>query len=98
MPHAALWVVQRGFLHEKEKQKTVSMPHAALWVVQHHRIKAGASVIDGFQCRTRLFPFAPTTASRSPSPARAGEAFRLRHVSFSLRCAGCGLLQSPVAA
>ena len=32
----------------------VSMPHAALWVVQHHRIKAGASVIDGFQCRTRL--------------------------------------------
>ena len=51
------------------------MPHAALWVVQHHRIKAGASVIDGFQCRTRLFPFAPTTASRSPSPARAGEAW-----------------------
>ena len=28
-----------------------------------------------FQCRTRLFPFAPTTASRSPSPARAGEAW-----------------------
>ena len=27
-----------------------------------------------FQCRTRLFPFAPTTALRSPSPARAGEA------------------------
>ena len=28
-----------------------------------------------FQCRTRLFPFAPTTASRSPSPAHAGEAW-----------------------
>ena len=28
-----------------------------------------------FQCRTQLFPFAPTTASRSPSPARAGEAW-----------------------
>ncbi len=33
------------------------------------------SVICAFQCRTRLFPFAPTTASRSPSPARAGEAW-----------------------
>ena len=50
-----------------------------------------------FQCRTRLFPFAPTTASRSPSPARAGEAFRLRHAGFSSRCAEPRLLQSSVA-
>ena len=48
-----------------------------------------------FQCRTRLFPFAPTTASRSPSPARAGEAFRLRHVSFSPRHAGLGCCKVP---
>ena len=45
-----------------------------------------------------LLHIAPTTASRSPSPARAGEAFHLRHASFSAQCAGCGLLQSPVAA
>ena len=30
-----------------------------------------------------LLHIAPTTASRSPSPARAGEAFRLRHAGFS---------------
>ena len=46
-----------------------------------------------FQCRTRLFPFAPTTASRSPSPARAGEAW-LRSV-FSQNHA---ILASPADA
>ena len=46
-----------------------------------------------FQCRTRLFPFAPTTASRSPSPARAGEAW-LRSV-FSQDHA---ILASPAGA
>ena len=45
-----------------------------------------------FQCRTRLFPFAPTTASRSPSPARAGEAW-LRSV-FSQNHA---ISASPIA-
>ena len=74
------------------------MPHAALWVVQQSQHPFLRGGIIGFQCRTRLFPFAPTTASRSPSPAHAGEAFRLRHVSFSSRCAGCGLLQSTVTA
>ena len=46
-----------------------------------------------FQCRTRQFPFAPTTASRSPSPARAGEAW-LRSV-FSQNHA---ILASPADA
>ena len=46
-----------------------------------------------FQCRTRLFPFAPTTASRSPSPAHAGEAW-LRLV-FSQNHA---ILASPAGA
>ena len=50
------------------------MPHAALWVVQQ-RIKSCRNGTRRFQCRTRLFPFAPTTASRSPSPAHAGEAW-----------------------
>ena len=51
------------------------MPHAALWVVQQSQHPFLRGGIIGFQCRTRLFPFAPTTASRSPSPARAGEAW-----------------------
>ena len=34
MPHAALWVVQRGHYHGKFFCCRVSMPHAALWVVQ----------------------------------------------------------------
>ena len=38
-------------------------------------IKNASNFHDMFQCRTRLFPFAPTTASRSPSPAHAGEAW-----------------------
>ena len=52
----------------------VSMPHAALWVVQPDAVERVGLCARVFQCRTRLFPFAPTTASRSPSPARAGEA------------------------
>ena len=97
MPHAALWVVQLSRLLRATPPRVVSMPHAALWVVQH---PVNLYALDGvtFQCRTRLFPFAPTTASRSPSPARAGEAFRLRYAGFSPRCAGRGLLQSTVAA
>ena len=74
------------------------MPHAALWVVQPEGFPEEFRDVDKFQCRTRLFPFAPTTASRSPSPAHAGEAFRLRYAGFSPRCAGRGLLQSTVAA
>ena len=57
MPHAALWVVQRGFLHEKEKQKTVSMPHAALCVVQREvenlpPREDGFNAARGFVCGT----------------------------------------------
>ena len=74
MPHAALWVVQLSRLLRATPPRVVSMPHAALWVVQH---PVNLYALDGvtFQCRTRLFPFAPTTASRSPSPAHAGEAW-----------------------
>ena len=82
---------------ERSEPIGAPMPHAALRVAQRiSRVTLCASVL--FQFRTRLFPFAPTTASRSPSPAHAGEAFRLRHVSFSPRYTGRGLLQSPVAA
>ena len=69
------------------------MPHAALWVVQQTTLVAWDEVENLFQCRTRLFPFAPTTASRSPSPARAGEAW-LRSV-FSQNHA---ILASPADA
>ena len=98
MPHAALWVVQlwcesietQGFLGFQCRTRLCGWCSA---------FEHSMQVLDEvFQCRTRLFPFAPTTASRSPSPARAGEAFHLRHVGFSPRCAGCGLLQSTVAA
>ena len=34
MPHAALWVVQLGWLPSMTRIHSVSMPHAALWVVQ----------------------------------------------------------------
>ena len=51
------------------------MPHAAFWVVQPCGVRQRAQGRGKFQCRTRLFPFAPTTASRSPSPAHAGEAW-----------------------
>ena len=71
----------------------VSMPHAALWVVQPEGFPEEFRDVDKFQCRTRLFPFAPTTASRSPSPARAGEAL-LRAV-FSQNHA---ILASPAGA
>ena len=72
----------RGFVggategpHLLPARHCVSMPHAALWVVQPYRLKKFVAVGARFQCRTRLFPFAPTTASRSPSPAHAGEAW-----------------------
>ena len=74
MPHAALWVVQQEDVEYLFSFFGVSMPHAALWVVQPQRNSAMLTK-PKFQCRTRLFPFAPTTASRSPSPARAGEAW-----------------------
>ena len=69
------------------------MPHAALWVVQPVTDADKLALGLKFQCRTRLFPFAPTTASRSPSPARAGEAW-LRSV-FSQNHA---ILASPADA
>ena len=75
MPHAALWVVQQSAFADASERVGVSMPHAALWVVQQLCRVASDFKISQFQCRTRLFPFAPTTASRSPSPARAGEAW-----------------------
>ena len=83
---------------ERSEPIGAPIPHAALWVVQQDADFFGAVAYGAFQCRTRLFPFAPTTASRSPSPARAGEAFRLRYAGFSARCAGRGLLHSTVAA
>ena len=75
MPHAALWVVQRW-----RHRRCVF----ALYGFQcRTRLCGWCNLSDCdmttarllFQCRTRLFPFAPTTASRSPSPAHAGEAW-----------------------
>ena len=83
MPHAALWVVQQLLLHVIYRMAWGF--NAARGFVGGATLLVSAATANAakFQCRTRLFPFAPTTASRSPSPARAGEAFRLRHAGFS---------------
>ena len=53
MPHAALWVVQPSKMTRYENISTVSMPHAALWVVQPYDSTC-SSLLNAFQCRTRL--------------------------------------------
>ena len=73
----ALWACfsDRSVSGERNEPIGALMPHAALWVVQRVKCFKGFPLLKEFQCRTRLFPFAPTTASRSPSPAHAGEAW-----------------------
>ena len=72
----------RGFVGGATTRR-LSLPLAAMSFQCRTRLcgwcsidsSVGLFATSWFQCRTRLFPFAPTTASRSPSPARAGEAW-----------------------
>ena len=48
MPHAALWVVQRGGGQREPSPMEVSMPHAALWVVQRSWERSRLVAQSGF--------------------------------------------------
>ena len=69
MPHAALWVVQRGTADVLDVPNVVSMPHAALWVVQLRSTLNGRCADMGFNAARGFVGGAATIAiaySRAP--------------------------------
>ena len=95
MPHAAFWVVQRRLLRHPAR------PHFCFNAARG--FVGGATFVlteveyDAltFQCRTRLFPFAPHHRFAVPLPrSRRGGLVRLRflaesrNISFPRRCGG----------